>query len=147
VTNATTLELNENYVSTDGANVTGASYVIDPPGIRRFRVLNYVENTGLLVIEGRRRPKILVADADRPDPIPEEYHHSVIVTGAVLKSLIMRGVDARQIAAEFANNVRAMEKGHSATGMRHGSRIRSWAAKTSERSVIGEGSETALEAP
>lgn len=121
VVDGLTLTLTENF---RGTGQTGQNYVIDPAGIRRFRVLDYTDFDRYIILEYKRGIPLLVDDTDTPAPIPEEFHESVILKRAIYEALVQRRLPSADIKRDYDEAVRGMVKGANLNITRFGARIR-----------------------
>jgi len=144
VTSDTVLELDEPYQGESALTGAALGYAINPAGRRRFRLLRYPDGEGQLIIEYKKKPLYLVGDNERPHPIPEAYHYSVLVYGAVLRDAVLRGLEVGSMAQQWQNSVNAIINGNSADGMRHGRIIRKWSRRQPRRAFLGREADTAF---
>lgn len=121
VTDADTLVLDRVY---EGTTSAGESYVIDPRGLRQFRVLDYPNTDQYGIFEYHRKAVKLVGDNQVPDIIPEEFHENVIVNRAVYESLKKRRLPAEDVLRDYNEALFMMKKAHLPSVMRNGARIR-----------------------
>lgn len=121
IVDADTLTLTENF---RGTTQTAQNYVVDPAGIRRFRVLDYTDFDRYIIIEYKRSIPLLVDDTDTPAPIPEEFHETCILKRAIYEALVQRRLPAADIKRDYDEAIFGMVKGANLNITRFGARIR-----------------------
>ena len=123
ITNATAMTLRDPYT---GPTTAGLTYAVRPAGLRRFRLFDYPENDSFVYMEYKRTIQPMIGDNDTPDPIPVEYHYSVILKLALVNALQQRRLSYQDIYADYQKSLMEMKQGTSPNLSRHGVRIRRW---------------------
>jgi hypothetical protein len=91
ITDLDTLVLTETYPGTTASSLT---YAVRPAGTRRFRLFDFPDDNSFAYLEYKRSIQPMVADTDTPDPIPVEFHYSVILKLALVQALQPIGDEA-----------------------------------------------------
>jgi hypothetical protein len=112
-----------------GANVVAGAYVIDPAGLRLFRLIDIPDTAAYLIFEGKKKVSPMVLDTDTPHPIPEEYHETVLLKGGLVEGLKRRRLPAKDMEADFAQSLASMKSGIQANATQWGARMRRMAQK------------------